>query len=65
MHCMAHSLPTSREKRSLINRKLTKVHDVGLIAIDKELERMTHDEDQDDAHQDRGHVKVPTEKNNG
>lgn len=38
------------------------MHDVRLVAIDKELEGMTHDEDEDDSDQNSSHVKVPAKQ---
>ena len=35
------------------------MHDVGLVAVDEELEAVAHDEDEDDAHQHGGNIKVP------
>ena len=35
------------------------MHDVCLVAIDEEFEGMTYDEDENDADQNRRHVKVP------
>ena len=38
---------------------LTVMHDVGLVAIDEELEAVADDEDEDDAHEHSRHVHVP------
>ena len=38
---------------------LTVMHDVGLVAIDEELEAVADDEDEDDAHEHGRHVHVP------
>ena len=41
---------------------LTKVHDVDLVAVDEKLEWVAEEEDQDDANEDGGNVKVPEGK---
>ncbi len=38
---------------------LTEVHDVRLVDVYEELEGMTDNEHENDAHQDRGHVEIP------
>ena len=35
------------------------MHDVGLVAVDEELEAVADDEDEDDAHEHGRHVHVP------
>ena len=40
-------------------RTLTVVHDVGLVAVDEELEAVADDEDEDDADEHGRHVHVP------
>ncbi len=40
------------------------MHDVRLVSVDDELERVAEDEYDDDAHQHRGHVKVPEKVTN-
>ena len=35
------------------------MHDVSFVNVDKELEGMADNEDEDDAHQDCGHCQIP------